>query len=82
MCEEVQQEPWTTVGSGTILHNALQTRAVSLRVEGRATPAQQEPFKSSGNPEELIIQQEDKSFCLRTEESLILCCLTQPIKRL
>lgn len=76
VCEEVQQEPWRTVGSGTILHSALQTQAVSVRVEGRATPAQQEFFKSSGNPEELITQQEDKSFCLHTEESLILCCLS------
>lgn len=83
VCEEVQ-EPWTTVGSATLLQRAVQTGAVTARMEGRPIPAQQELFfKSSRNPgEELIMQEEDTSFCVSAHRRLTdpVLSLTQPIK--
>lgn len=70
VCEEVQ-EPWTTVESVTLLQRAVQTRAVTARMEGRPIPAQQELFfKSSRNPEELVSHARRHIFlCLCTQNA-------------
>lgn len=82
VCEEVQ-EPWTTVESVTLLQRAVQTRAVSARMEGRPIPAQQELFfKSSRNPGEELVMLEDTYFCVSAHRTLTdpVLSLTQRIK--